>query len=167
DKYGDLDSNLISFGPCQTPTLAFCVNRYDKITQFKPEPYWVIHLEVDVGQRAVKLDWERGRIFERDIAQLFLNRVKKHASVTIADVTSKENRKEKPSALSTVEMLRVASSALGMSPSQTMSIAEHLYTRGYISYPRTETTSYPAGFDFNSVLRQLSGTSNFGGVARQ
>jgi hypothetical protein len=36
---------------------------------------------------------------------------------------------------------------IGIGPSTCMSIAERLYTQGYISYPRTETTHYPENFD--------------------
>uniref|UniRef100_A0A8R1E7Y4 DNA topoisomerase n=1 Tax=Caenorhabditis japonica TaxID=281687 RepID=A0A8R1E7Y4_CAEJA len=71
----------------------------------------------------------------------------------ITDVSKKEARKERPCALNTVELMRVASSSLGMSPSTTMHVAEALYTQGYISYPRTETTQYPANFDLSGTLK--------------
>ena len=65
----------------------------------------------------------------------------------VVDVTQKEKTKARPLALNTVELLRMASTGLSMSPATTMYMAERLYTQGYISYPRTETTSYPANFD--------------------
>ena len=65
----------------------------------------------------------------------------------VVDVQQKEKTKARPQALNTVEMLRMASTGLSMSPATTMHVAERLYTQGYISYPRTETTSYPPNFD--------------------
>lgn len=62
-------------------------------------------------------------------------------------IDTKEKVKARPIALNTVELMRVASSGLGMGPHHAMQIAEKLYTQGYISYPRTETTKYPENFD--------------------
>ncbi len=47
--------------------------------------------------------------------------------------------------------MRVASSGLGMGPHHAMQIAERLYTQGYISYPRTESTQYAENFDLKEV----------------
>uniref|UniRef100_A0A8C6XNW6 DNA topoisomerase n=1 Tax=Naja naja TaxID=35670 RepID=A0A8C6XNW6_NAJNA len=76
-KYGNLDSSLISFGPCQTPTLGFCVERHDKIQSFKPETYWVLQAKViPEKDSCLTLEWDRVRIFDREIAQMFLNLTK-------------------------------------------------------------------------------------------
>ncbi|XP_035386147.1 DNA topoisomerase 3-beta-1 isoform X2 [Electrophorus electricus] len=154
-KYGNLDSSLISFGPCQTPTLGFCVERHDKIQSFKPEMYWVIQAKVFRGKETpITLDWDRVRVFDREIGQMFVNMAKTTRDALVESVSKKEKAKQRPLALNTVEMLRVASSALGMGPQHAMQIAERLYTQGYISYPRTETTHYPENFDLKGTLRQ-------------
>ncbi|XP_053384624.1 LOW QUALITY PROTEIN: DNA topoisomerase 3-beta-1-like [Mercenaria mercenaria] len=167
-KYGDLDSTLISYGPCQTPTLGFCVDRHDKIQSFKPETYWVIQVQVSCegAERTLNLDWDRVRIFDKEVAQMFMGLIKASDTARVTDITKKEKTKARPQALNTVEMLRVASSGLGIGPQQTMQIAERLYTQGYISYPRTETTQYPENFDLVGTLKQQQNHPDWGSAVR-
>lgn len=56
--------------------------------------------------------------------------------------------------MNTVDLLKVASAGLGMSPHHAMQIAERLYTSGFISYPRTETTQYADNADLKYILRR-------------
>lgn len=160
---GDLDASLISYGPCQTPTLGFCVQRHDTIQTFKSEPYWVVQVTVKSkdGIEAI-LDWQRVRCFDKEIANVFLQRIKESTGANVVSVTSKEKYKGRPLPLNTVELMRVASSGLGMGPHHAMQIAEKLYTQGYISYPRTETTKYPENFDIVGVLKQQQNSSEWG-----
>ncbi|XP_047004194.1 DNA topoisomerase 3-beta-1 [Schistocerca americana] len=167
-KYGDLDASTISYGPCQTPTLGFCVQRHDEIQTFKPEPYWVLVVIVKGADgREYTLDWERVRCFEREIANIFLSQVKEFKEALVTSITKKEKVKARPQALNTVELMRVASSGLGLGPHHAMQIAEKLYTQGYISYPRTETTQYPENFDLVGVLKQQQHSSVWGAEVRE
>ena len=54
------------------------------------------------------------------------------------------------------ELEKLCSRKLRINAKETMKIAEKLYNQGFISYPRTETTSYPANFAylqaFNAVI---------------
>lgn len=168
-KYGDLDSSLISYGPCQTPTLGFCVGRHDIIQTFKPETYWTIAVKVktEIAGRQLVLDWDRQRCFDKEVAQLFLSDVKSHKYAAVTNISSKEKAKERPIALNTVELMRVASSGLGMGPHHAMQIAEKLYIQGFISYPRTESTHYSENFDLKDALRQHQNSSDWGAEVRE
>jgi len=71
----------------------------------------------------------------------------------------------RPVGLNTVQLLKAASTGMGMSPVVAMKAAEHLYTSGYISYPRTESTKYPGSFDVQQALREQSWHPNWGKTA--
>lgn len=73
------------------------------------------------------LEWQRGRIFDKEVASVFLDIVKKGQVAEVVCVEKKEKAKQRPLALNTVELLRIASSRLGIGPQQTMHVAEKLY----------------------------------------
>ncbi|PNT64880.1 hypothetical protein BRADI_4g34290v3 [Brachypodium distachyon] len=154
-KYGNLDSRVISYGPCQTPTLGFCVQRYQQINTFKPEKFWSLRTYVIKDGDEIQLEWDRKKLFDFDVTVMFQKMVANDGTLIVTDISVKEECKARPSGLNTVNLLKVASSALGIGPQTAMHMAERLYTQGYISYPRTESTAYPASFDFRSVLSAL------------
>jgi DNA topoisomerase-3 len=152
DKYANLNARLISYGPCQTPTLGFCVERHDLIRAFVPEPFWRLEVAVEHANVRIALDWDRGRIFSRDMALVFHDFVRAAPTAALVSCTTTPTRRVRPIPLNTVEMLKIASRQLGISPKQAMQLAEHLYTNGFISYPRTESSRYADAFDLRSVL---------------
>ena len=153
-KYAGLNSSVISYGPCQTPTLGFCVQRHDEILQFKPEKYWRLDAKVGnlilwggpcetallifpqisrggKGSAVVSLNWVREGLFDKEVVQLFLARVQDLQEASVLSVAHKPRTKSPPIALHTVEMLRAASSKLHMGPKVAMDYAERLYTEVY------------------------------------
>lgn len=147
-RYGNLDSRIISYGPCQTPTLGFCVQRHLQITTFKPENFWSLNAYILKDGYELQLDWDRNKVFDFDVAVMFQKLVIDDGTLKITNVSKKEETKTRPCGLNTVNLLKVASSSLGFGPQMTMQLAERLYTQGFISYPRTESTAYPSSFDF-------------------
>jgi DNA topoisomerase-3 len=81
-------------------------------------------------EQRIALEWERVRCFDKEVANMFLQEVKAQAGAArVTSVTTKEKQKERPIALNTVELMRIASSGLGMSPHHAMTVAEKLYTQ--------------------------------------
>ena len=64
--------HVISYGPCQFPTLGFVVDRYQKIKNFASEEFWSLSCDYEYadsdehsGVATCHFTWERSRIFDR------------------------------------------------------------------------------------------------------
>lgn len=158
--------DILSFGPCQIPTLGLVVNRFDDRNKFETERFWTIELKI----RNVSFKWERDRLFDFFVAsaifeEVNLSRSRKEIKVERV-VKGVEKRKPKPIPLNTVALQIAASKYLNLSSMQTMNIAEKLYQKGFISYPRTETTQFPKDKSIDpiehtkAIFQQFMNTGN-------
>ena len=156
-----VESTVLSYGPCQTPTLWFCVNRQKEIQNFKPKEYFRPFVEIEVNQFRHKVRYPKNIYVKNDLMTI-MAKIKDTTKAKVKDVVTNHNTKAAPAGLNTVNLLRVASSFLKMSPHNTMVVAEKLYTMGYITYPRTETTKYASSFDFVGALNNFKTHPVFG-----
>lgn len=77
----------------------------------------------------------------------------------------KIRKKFKPYPLNTVELQKRVARYLHISSEETMKICEALYQKGYISYPRTETSYFAEGTDFRGLLQVQTMSSAWGEYA--
>mmetsp|Transcript_88780 Transcript_88780/g.192267 ORF Transcript_88780/g.192267 Transcript_88780/m.192267 type:complete len:118 (+) Transcript_88780:256-609(+) len=114
------------------PTLHFCWERELEIKMFKPKKYFTMdfHLKWEnhpVGPFHMN---EKGlKIWEENFADY--QAISNTNDVEVTKVEIKESVVKRPYPMNTVSMLKAASENLGMSPQQTMHVAERLYLSGY------------------------------------
>eukprot|EP00435_Cladocopium_sp_Y103_P032004 s1452_g8.t1 len=161
EKFRVWDQTCLSYGPCQTPTLWFCVERHKEIEKFTRQDVFTPTVTVNIEDYPVELSWlgsNDGRssssTFDEAQARQLEQRLQAAGTATFSKIDSTRKHARRPVGLNTVQMLKACSSRLGMSPAETMRVAEGLYSAGYISYPRTETTKYSQTFDLSAALRE-------------
>lgn len=157
----NVESKVLSYGPCQTPTLWFCVNRQQEIDKFRSKEYFKILLTMEHNKLKHEIRYKDRYDIKSQIDGV-IKKIREFKQGKVVKVHSNKIFKQPPAGLNTVQMLRTASSYLKMSPHETMIVAEKLYTMGFITYPRTETTKYAASFDFNKSINDFANHSVFG-----
>lgn len=166
--YG-LDTCVLTFarqGSCQFPTLGFVVDRYFRVKNFIPEPFWGIKLTHSRQGKQVVFSWSRYRLFDRPTTIILYERCLAAKLAKITKVQEKPTRKFKPLPLTTVELQKAATRLLRLSGQQAMTIAEGLYNRGFISYPRTETDRFDKGMNLRALVQKQTPDQRWGEFAQ-
>ncbi|KAI5673799.1 hypothetical protein M9H77_14163 [Catharanthus roseus] len=151
DVITDERNLVLSYGPCQFPTLGFIVERYWEIQSHEPEEFWTINCTHNSDEGTATFNWMRGHLFDYTCAVIIYEMCIQEPSATVTKVRQQEKLKYPPYPLSTVELEKRASRYFRMSSEQTMKVAEDLYQSGFISYPRTETD----GFSDQTILHRI------------
>ena len=170
---GQLGDDFISVGRVQGPTLKLVVDREREIEAFDPEDYW--ELFADLAKRDGGADGsfeaqyfyldddgtEAERVTEEDAASEAYETLETASTATVESVRRRTRTDDPPAPFNTTQFIRAAGS-LGYSAQRAMSIAEDLYTAGYVTYPRTDNTVYPEDLDPRELLDAFVGTRRFG-----
>ncbi|TWI53314.1 DNA topoisomerase III [Halalkalibacter nanhaiisediminis] len=140
-------NDVFSTGRVQTPTLALIVKREKEIEAFKPEPFWEVKAIFLMNGKEYEGIWhkdEQTRLKSAEQAEKVALFCKgKQAAVSNIE---KEEKHYKPPYFFTLSSLQtLANQRFRFSPKQTLDIAQKLYVKGYISYPRTDSSFVTKG----------------------
>ncbi len=141
--------SILSVGRVQSPTLAMIVDREREIEAFVPTKYWILSLASEKAGIAVEARHIHGRFTDPAEAKAAYDATK--APVKVTDVITGHKTDRAPAPLDTTALI-VGASRLGISASYAMNRAEDLYMRGFISYPRTDNTTYPKSLKISEQL---------------
>jgi DNA topoisomerase-1 len=164
-----LGDDFISVGRVQSPTLKLIVDREREIEAFDPETYWELFAALAKGDEVFDAQYfyrdedgnEAERVWDEGAAEAAYGALGETSDARVGEVSRRTRTDRPPAPFNTTQFIRAAG-AIGYSAKRAMSIAEDLYTAGYITYPRTDNTVYPEGLDPRELLSAFTVNRTFG-----
>lgn len=129
---------VLSVGRVQTPTLAMIVERYLSIRDFKPSPYWVLQ----TTYKDVVFQCEEGRFEKQEEGEALFSKVEK-SPFEIISVVKKNGLEYAPKLFDLTGLQVHCNKKFGFTAEETLKLAQSLYEKKLITYPRVDTTFLP------------------------
>lgn len=114
----------------------------------------------------VNFNWKRVHLFDRMAVTIIYERCLQARTAKVVKMQKRPTSKWRPLPLTTVELQKMGSRFLRMDSQKVMKIAEDLYTKGWISYPRTETDQFDQGMDLRGLVQKQTQDGNWGPFAQ-
>lgn len=135
-------NGIYSLGRVQTPTLALICKRYLDNKNFTVKKYWQIQLMHNKAQVDFKsisaIKWD-----EKQLADDTLKAIQRGATATVTSVEIKSVTEQPPLLFDLTGLQKEANKRLKLSAEATLNIAQSLYEKKFITYPRTGSKYIP------------------------
>ncbi|MDM1408235.1 type IA DNA topoisomerase [Myroides sp. DF42-4-2] len=157
-----MNDSVYSLGRVQTPTLSLICKRYLEYTSFKKKLYYqieLVHQKEGILFKSLSTDkWE-----DKQKAEQALKLIEKQSEVEIEKVETKTIREESPLLFDLTSLQKRANELFGFSADETLSIAQSLYEKKFITYPRTSSKYIPEDLwaEVPNLLKVLSDDSRY------
>ena len=132
-----------SVGRVQTPTLAMVCERYWENRRFTSEAFWQLHIATDGCDGEVVKFSSSEKWKEKEPAMELYNKVKAAGCATVTKAERKEKTEETPLLYDLTTLQKEANAKHGFTAEQTLEIAQKLYEKKLITYPRTGSRYIP------------------------
>lgn len=133
---------IYSLGRVQTPTLALICKRFLEHRNFTVKPYFqieLLHNKQFISFKSIsKNKWETKRE-----AQQAWNSIERNGSVEVVLVETKIVTEQPPLLFDLTGLQKEANKLLNLSADETLKIAQLLYEKQFITYPRTGSSYIP------------------------
>ena len=127
---------VFSLGRVQTPTLAMICSRYWENKQFKPRTYF--RIKVSTAKDGIDFSaWSQDRFDDLGSATAKFREVENDGKLVVTSVECREAVQEPPLLYDLTALQKEANSKLDFSADKTLTLAQSLYEKKVLSYPRT------------------------------
>lgn len=151
------DNGIYSLGRVQTPTLALICKRYLENKNFSVQQYWQIQLshtkEFTNFKSLSKCKWEDKKLAEDTLKSIERN----GNTVTVTSVETKNVTEQPPLLFDLTGLQKEANKKLNLRAEETLNIAQSLYEKKFITYPRTGSKYIPEDMwaEISNLVRAL------------
>lgn len=142
-------------GRVKTPVTKIIVDRENEIANFKPTTTYEVSVDYKLGFSGTMFDEKGNTSFETsEDAKKIINSLPKKAKVFSVE---KKEEKTNPPAYYKLSTLQIAAGkAFGYNADKVLELAQSLYEKKVLSYPRTSCEFLSSATDFDALLKSAS-----------
>lgn len=131
-----------SIGRVQTPTLAMICSRYKENRSFVSTPYWQLHVTLNGGTSHCRF-FHPATFDDRQKAEAAYRSLSPDSSATVTKVERRKTLQQPPLLYDLTALQKDCNVHLDLPAAKTLDIAQSLYEKKLISYPRTGSRYIP------------------------
>ncbi|WP_454045112.1 DNA topoisomerase 3 [Chryseobacterium sp. Marseille-Q8038] len=129
-------NGVYSLGRVQTPTLSLICKRYIDNKNFKVETYWQLELKYSKdGMNFSSTSKDKWK--DKDKAMEVMKSIERLGNSVVNSVITRNSNEQPPLLFDLTALQKEANKKLDLTAEETLSIAQTLYEKKFITYPRT------------------------------